>query len=410
MRPPACLLDVTRVMSCLGRGPLTGVDRVESAWLAQLCAGTIPAFGLARTRAGALLLDAEGLDRLRLLLATPGLRGKDLPPPDLLSRLTCRNDAQRARAETALRRLSCARAPVVLLSRLLRCRLPAGFAALNTGHANLSNSVMRALRQGGAGKIAVLIHDTIPLDHPEYTRPDIPPVFARKLAATAAHADLVIHTANATRAATETHFTRLGRVPPGVTAPLGLDLAAPDPDPPRPIPTDRPYFVTLGTIEPRKNHAFLLDLWETMLRDPPQQMPALLILGRRGWSNEAVFRRLDDPGPLRGHVFELPDIADSRAMGLLAASRGLLFPSLAEGYGLPPLEAAALGVPAILPPLPVYRETLGDYPVYHETSDVYAWMETIGALTANPAKPTLLPSGGLPDWVGHCNRVLSLLG
>jgi glycosyltransferase involved in cell wall biosynthesis len=257
----------------------------------------------------------------------------------------------------------------------------------------------------------VLIHDTIPLDHPEFTRPDIPPVFARKLATTSAHADLVIHTTATTRHATDAHFARLGRVPPGVVAPLGVDLPAPDPEAPRPIPRDRPYFVTLGTIEPRKNHGFLLDLWEALLRAEPDPMPALLILGRRGWANAEVFHRLDNPGPLRGHVFELPGLGDAAAMGLLAGSRGLLFPSHVEGFGLPPLEAASFGVPVVLPPLPVYRETLADYPIYRETSDVYGWTQTIRALTEQ------VPTGkaasgrfdGLPTWQEHCKIVLSLL-
>jgi len=401
MSAPACLLDVTRLMSRLGRGPLTGVDRVESAWLSALCDGDASAFALARTKLGALLLNRAGMRRLRSLLD-----GQDLPPPDLLSRLTCRGDPTRARAETALRALSLARAPLALLPRMLRHHLPAGFAALNCGHMNLSPRIMRALRRGGARTIAVLIHDTIPLDHPEYTRADIPPVFARKLVATAVHADLVIHTAAATRIATDAHFARIGHVPPGVVAPIGVDLAAPDPDAPRPIPADRPFFVTLGTIEPRKNHGFLLDLWEALLRDPPEPMPALLILGSRGWNNESLFRRLDTPGALRGHVFEMPGLSDPQAMGLLSASRGLLFPSHVEGFGLPPLEAASLGVPVILPPLPIYRETLADYPIYHETSDAYAWQETIRALTQRSATKTAINP---PNWQEHCKTVLSLL-
>lgn len=216
----------------------------------------------------------------------------------------------------------------------------------------------------------------------------------------------MIHTSFATRNQTDAHFARLGRVPDGIVAPLGLDLAPPDPDAPRPIPADRPYFVTLGTIEPRKNHGFLLDIWEALLREEQGRMPALLILGRRGWNNAAVFRRLDDPGALRGHVFELPGLSDSQVMGLLAGARGLLFPSHAEGYGLPPLEAASLGVPVVLPPLPVYRETLGAYPVYHETSDLYPWLATIRRLTTGSEKRIF---GKLPTWQGHCKAVLSLL-
>ncbi len=405
----ARLLDVTRLMSRLGRGPLTGVDRVEAAWLDHLCKDEAPAFGLARTGAGCLLLDRQGLAGLQDMLAA---QQRDLPPPDLLSRLTVRGDGARAAAETALRRLSFARAPVFWLPRLLRRHLPQGFAYLNTGHANLTHRMMRAIRRGGAGPIAVLVHDTIPLDHPEFSRPDIPPVFARKLAVIATHADLVIHTAEATRARNEQHLARMGRLPDGVTAPLGLTLAPPDPAPPCPIPADRPYFVTIGTIEPRKNHGFLLDLWDRMLADGRDDTPALLILGSRGWSNAPVFHRLDDPGLRRGHVFELPGLGDAQVAGLLAASKGLLFPSHVEGFGLPPMEAALLGVPVVLPPLPIYAETLADYPIYRETTDVYAWIETIRALSqASPLQVVQRTKTILrPDWGVHCKTVLRAIG
>jgi glycosyltransferase involved in cell wall biosynthesis len=417
MPPPARLLDLTRSMSRLGKGPMTGVDRVEAAYLAALLEEETPLFALVKTKLGFLVLDRKGARAVLDLM-----NGGALPPADLLSRLTCRGDLLRAKAETALRRLAIGRASGFGLAGLLRRHVPRGFSALNTGHSNLGPKMFRSLRAGGAGQIAVLIHDVIPLDHPEFTRKGIGAVFDRKLAAVAAHADLVIHTAKTTRASTEAHLARLGRVPPGVVAPLGIDLATPAQLPRSAVP----YFVTIGTIEPRKNHALLLDVWEEMhKRRPEAELPHLLILGHRGWANEALFARLDQ-SPLLGRcIFERGGETDAVVAGLLAGSCGLLFPSFAEGYGLPPLEARALGKRVIVPPLPIYRETLGDYPVYLSLSDSYSWMETILALSDAARKAAIGegkkgegegqtdksktdPGAGAPRWEDHFKIVLSL--
>ncbi|RUS60112.1 glycosyltransferase family 1 protein [Pseudorhodobacter sp. E13] len=409
MPPPARLLDLTRLMSRLGKGQPTGVDRVEAAYLAELLVRPDIVFGLIRSKAGYLLLDRAGMARFQTMVETQA----PLPAPDMLSRLLRRGDPPLAAAETAARGLATARCLPIRLPALLRRHLPAGFTYLNTGHAHLGARSLAANRAGGAGKCVVLIHDTIPLDHPEYSRPDRIENFRAKLAATAAGADLVIHSAQCTRQQTEAHFARFGRVPPGLTAPLGLA-----PPPPVGAP-DRstPYFVTLGTIEPRKNHAFLLDLWDQLYRTlPASDMPHLLIIGRRGWSNAPVFARLDNLGPLRDFVFELADMPDAEVTTLLAHARALLFPSFVEGYGLPPLEAAQLGTAVIVPPLPIYRETMGNYPVYAALKDSYSWLETIIRLkdgtTAQEQSGTghadmVKQAATAPRWSDHFNLVLN---
>jgi glycosyltransferase involved in cell wall biosynthesis len=384
----------------MGKGQPTGVDRVEAAYLAQILAMETPAFGLIRTRLGHLLLNRGGLMRFAALLASP----LPLARADLLSRITRRHDPLLARAETAARAIATARGRRLL--PLLRAHLPAGFSYLNTGHANLSATSFLAIKTAG-GRSAVLIHDTIPLDHPEYTRKGTIPGFARKIAAVAAHADLVIHSANATRTQTEAHFARHGRIPPGITATLGLTALHPATHSPR----AHPYFVTIGTIEPRKNHGFLLDLWEKLHEIlPATEVPHLLILGRRGWADSALLARLDRH-PQRGKtIFELPNLPDEQLATHLAHARALLFPSQTEGFGLPPLEAASLGVAVILPPLPIYRETMGNYPVYASLDDSYSWLETIirlkdGADRQKKAGQTVQ----IAQWSDHFNTVLSII-
>ena len=386
------LLDLTRLVSRQGRGPMTGVDRVEFAYLTQVVGMAAPVFGLVRTRFGFVLLDRVGMQRVSARVANGG--GK----PDLLGRISWRGDPARAASEADVRRDAIGRAVVPFLGRLLR-RLPDGFDYLNVGHANLTDRVMRAVKARG-GRIAVLVHDTIPLDHSEFTRPGIPGVFGRKLQVVAAHADLVIHTTQDARARTESQLAKRGRVPRGIVAHLGVTLAAPDrASLPQGLDLTAPYVVAIGTVEPRKNYELLLKVWRE-----GRDLPRLIIIGGKGWADPATFAQLETtPG-----VTLIPGLDDAAVAALLSGARALVFPSLAEGFGLPPLEAAARGVPVIVADLPVFRELLGDYPVYLSSSDSYSWLETIRALGNSPIVPQIMANPVIvPNWDDHFNAVLT---
>ena len=406
MVPPetaARLLDLTRLVSRLGRGPLTGIDRVEYAYLDHLLNMDRPLFGLVRTGLGYVLLDPAGCAGLARLV-----RGETaLPPADIIGRILYRSNPIRGRAEAAVRRVSIARAARPFLAHMLR-KLPYGSTYLNVGHANLTASCLQQLRSTGL-RIVVMVHDTIPLDHPEYARADTVEPFRRKMAAASRFADTVIHTTHDARAKTEIHLACMGRVPMGVVANLGVPQPVPNTaDLPPGLNVTPPYFVVLGTIEPRKNHAFLLDIWDHFGTGP--DAPLLYIIGGRGWANPELFTRLDALPP-EHPVKLLHGLPDSAVTALLSGAAALLFPSRAEGFGLPAVEAAALGVPVITSNLPVFKELLGNYAVYLDVTDIYSWIETIKTHT-NAAQPGGRGKTGQqnridpPGWQVHFKIVL----
>jgi glycosyltransferase involved in cell wall biosynthesis len=371
---PTCLLDLTRLVSRLGQGPLTGIDRVEAAWAENLIARTDPVMALVRTGLGFLILERGGMVRLLDHLR----RDLPLPEPDWLSRLRLRGSGTTVRAESLARRLARHRVSRPLLRLSLRRLFPGGGVYLNLGHANLTDQVLRAIGRAGLTRV-VMIHDTIPLDFPQFTRPAVVEGFAAKLAAVARGADLVVHLARATKITTEAHLARFGQVPPGVIAPLAVPAPVPAFDHIAGLCPDGPYFVALGTIEPRKNTRFLLDVWEGL----PNPRPALLLLGRQGWEEDSVLARAKSQDGVR----ILSGLNDGQTAAILSGARALLFPSFAEGFGLPPVEAARLGVPVLAHPLPVLQETLGDYPIYLDQNDIYSWTETIKALVIDVVRP-----------------------
>lgn len=388
----ARLLDVTRIASRAGQ-VATGVDRVELAYIDALVADeTVPVFGLCRTALGFVLLDRPGLVALGRTF-----EDRSFGAPDLLSRLNRHLTPAARLGQSFVRRHAVARARRHGLRRLL-ARLPGDLVYLNVGHSNLTGRVCRAVRAQPGARVVVLLHDTIPLDWPAMQRPKSPAIFAAKLNVARKHADLLICTSRACADDVTRHMTVLGAVPPIMVAHLGVHapVSVPEDIPPGMMPL-RPYFIILGTIEPRKNHALLLDIWDGWGPGAPE----LLICGSRGWRNKAVFARLDDGVP---HVREVAGLTDGALAALLQQSHGLLFPSFAEGFGLPPLEAASLGVPVLAADLPACRELLGNWAVYADPQNRYLWEKEIKRLLQSAPdhrKATFVP----PDWTSHFNIV-----
>lgn len=392
--PPARCLDLTRLISRLGRGPHTGIDRVELAYLRALLADPVPLFLLVRTWLGYLLLDQAGAEAVLNWIEGRARWGK----VDLLGQLQRKAHPMRRRAEADLRRLAVGRAPANRLARLVRRATPEGTCYVNVGHTNLTGETLAPW-----DRRAVMVHDMIPLDHPEFQRPGTVDVFEARMRSVARHADLVICNSAVTEGDVRRWFGNWGRVPETVVAHLGVDLAEAKSS------TAGRNFLVLGTIEPRKNHALLLDVWEALAGElPMDKMPGLRIIGTRGWNNAAVFERLDKKPPF---VDELGGLSDAALQQELAGAAALLFPSLAEGYGLPAVEALTLGKPVICSDLPVFREILGNSPIYAQPGDVYLWKQSILQIAGqNEADRTDKTSGNsgfrAPSWDAHFNHVL----
>ena len=385
------LLDISRTVARARLPAPTGIDRVERAYID---------WALGRD---ALFLAL--IDRKLHLIEAPTVRAliawldgeSEAPARDWRAALHPKRDRRLGQAQSLIRRDAVAVAGnMAELGGMLRARLPTGSVYLNVGHDNLSATVMQGVGKSGLVRL-VLIHDTIPLDHPEFARAGTPEKFRAKLDA-ALDADLIV--VNSADTLDRIRAQAGGSVPRAVVAPLGIDLTG---DPVDPIREARPYFVCLGTIEPRKNHALLLDLWEEMGDDAPAE---LHLIGRRGWENADVFDRLDTAPFMDRTVFELGAIPEDATRARIAGASALLFPSHAEGYGLPLAEALALGCPVIASDLPALREVGGDVPEWLAPDDAPGWGAAIEGFS-KPQSPRRaaqierLQGWRPPTWADH---------
>ena len=268
---------------------------------------------------------------------------------------------------------------------------------------------IEAIRRAGCAFIP-LIHDLIPVTHPEYARPGQAEKHLRRIGTTAALADAIIVNSAATATALEPHLGGRPQPPPVLVAPLGIEVAPTAP----PSPPGAPYFVTLGTIEPRKNHLLLLHLWRELARSRGGAVPRLIVIGKRGWENENVVDILERSTALRGLVEEVGQLPDRAVTELMQGARALLFPSFAEGYGLPLAEALAIGVPAICSDLPALREVGGEVPDYLDPLDGAAWRNAVldyaaPDSAARAAQMQRLAGWRAPVWQDHFDLVDELL-
>ena len=124
----------------------------------------------------------------------------------------------------------------------------------------------------------------------------------------------------------------------------------------------RPTFVMVGTIEPRKGHAQVLDAFELLWSDG--QDISLAIVGKPGWIVETLVERLRSHRELGKRLFWLESISDEYLEKIYICSTCLIAASYGEGFGLPLIEAAQHKLPIIARDIPVFREVAGENAFY----------------------------------------------
>lgn len=117
------------------------------------------------------------------------------------------------------------------------------------------------------------------------------------------------------------------------------------------------FILFVGTIEPRKNLLALLRAFEELSRSTALR-PQLVIAGKKGWLTDEFFSYLKSSG-LEERLCFTGYLTDEELCALYSSCTVFVYPSLYEGFGLPPLEAMACGAPVITSGIPAIIETVG---------------------------------------------------
>ena len=357
LQPPAggrqgeIWLDLTRLLWSVNRSILTGIDRVELAYAEHL-------------------LDAEGH---RTRFVTFDYRGRFRFVPHGLACGIVRAAGSawqdgtigklvgRARLALAGGVLAGARVRPLVGSRTRPVYLNVSSHPLHR-----PGAISRMMGETGAAFVP-LLHDLIPIEHPEYVRAPWVGRARQRLDTVCRLADGVLTNSVATADAVSPFL------PQGMPLlPLALGVALRGPAAP-PLEGGSPYFLLLSTIEPRKNHITLLHLWRRFAETLGDAAPRLVVVGGRGWETEHVADFLDRCTAIRPLVEERGRLSDAEVASLMAGARALLMPSFTEGYGLPVAEALACGLPVICSDIAAHREIGLQVAEYLDPIDTLGW-------------------------------------
>lgn len=340
------LLDVTRIIAhCWAGRQATGIDRVCFAYMRQF-----------RNQSCAVV-QHRGLIRI---LGAP----ESAEMFDLL-------EGPSRRFRVRITRLLAA----ALVGRAA-CAPHEEKAYLNIGHTDFDLAAHRDWIGQMRLRPFYFLHDLIPILYPEFSRPHaVRRHLGRVQYALEAGAGIILGTDAVRRDLEAFAAAQTLRFPPVVVAAIaGEDFRKAT----TPVPSvPAPYFLCIGTIEPRKNHRMLFDVWKRLAIRLREKTPRLVIAGQTGPMTGDIIASLSFEPDLQAHVDHRPACSDSELAGLLHHANALLVPSLAEGFGLPFVEALQVGTPVIASDLPVFREIGQGAARLLDPNDRVGWQQAI---------------------------------
>lgn len=237
-------------------------------------------------------------------------------------------------------------------------------------------------RDRAGSRHVVLCHDVIPIKFPQWYSAEDVAVFTRYYDTVFQRADKVVFTTRCTWRDALEHCAAQGiALRPHAFVPLGSDAVEAGAGAlPEGLEPDR-FALYVATLEPRKNHRMLTEAWRRLVRDGTVAASGfkLAFVGRTGWMVDELMRELRTDPLLKDSVVHLTGIGDDTLGAIYRDAAFCLYPSIYEGYGLPPVEALQRGKALIVSNGGSLPEVVGDFAVLLDPDDVAGWTDRMRA-------------------------------
>ncbi|MDO7843692.1 glycosyltransferase family 4 protein [Sphingomonas immobilis] len=399
--------DVMRLF--IGPSFLTprGIDRVDLA-LARHIFGDESSrnIGILPTPAGVYAFSSIQVRRLlahlQELWAEDGDAASDPQLQSLLDKIARRPEAAKpgpsvsslAFRDKVRRMLHMLRATGLFPGRFAGRMVPPNSVYLNVGQLGLAMpSFFNWLVRRPDITRAMMLHDAIPIDYPHLVGEKAPMHHRQMIRTAAEHADCLIFNSAYTRDSVTAVMRGIGRTcPPALVRSLPLPAAFVDVETCVAELCGTRYFLAVSTIEPRKNFALLLCVWQRFVATLGSAAPHLVIVGSPGKDADTILAPLRSSPGLASFVHHVVGLSSPALASLSLGAAGMLCPSFAEGFGLPLLEASAMDVPVIATDIPAHREVATPATILLPPDDVEAWARAIAATpdVVAPRRPHIL--------------------
>ena len=267
------------------------------------------------------------------------------------------------------------------------------FMSVGADWDHLPVEYVRAMKRESGCKVVLACYDTIVVDFPEYAiSSEFRGRLREHLLGLAANADLVVAISDSTkedllrfwRKESVRAVGEVIAVPLASATPIAVTVNLPTSDRLDALKSQGPYVVYVSTLEARKNHRLLFNLWREFHAEQEQAVPRLVLVGARGWGVNDLLRELECSEAGRdGYIQVWSDVDDELLHGLYANCEFGVFPSFYEGWGLAATELLAHGKTCVVSRSSSLQEATQDVcPSFHPC-DHLGWRDEIRRLSHN---------------------------